>query len=206
MQLNVLDMAGKEVGKINVDDAVFAREYNEALIHQVVVAQLANQRQGTHSAQTRAEVRGGGIKPFRQKGTGRARQGSSRSPQYVGGGVVFAKKPRDFSQKVNKTMKRSAFLAAISQKIRQNEFTVLDKLEIAEGKTKLVATVADALKLSGRTIFVIDEPNELLLRATKNMPEVQVQEVRTLSVYDVVASSNLVFTQSAVAKLEEANK
>lgn len=206
MQLNVLDMAGKEVGKMNVDDTVFARDYNEALVHQVVVAQLANQRQGTHAAQTRSEVRGGGVKPFRQKGTGRARQGSSRSPQHVGGGVAFAKKPRDFSQKINKTMKKSAFLSAVSQKIRQNEFTVLDKFELAEGKTKLVATVVDALKLSGNTIFVVEEPNAILLRATSNMPEVQVQEVRTLSVYDVVASSNLVFTQGAVAKLEEANK
>ncbi|MDD4840175.1 MAG: 50S ribosomal protein L4 [Clostridia bacterium] len=206
MQLNVLDMTGTEVGKINLDDAVFARDYNEALIHQVVVSQLANQRQGTHAALTRAEVRGGGAKPFRQKGTGRARQGSSRSPQQVGGGIAFAKKPRDFSQKINKSMKKAAFLSAVSQKIRQNELTVLDKFEISECKTKLVAAVVDALKLSGKIIFVIDEPNETLLRAVGNMPGVELQEVRTLSVYDVVATRNIIFTKSAVAKLEEANK
>jgi large subunit ribosomal protein L4 len=206
MQLNVLDMTGKVVGNIELNDSVFAKEYNEALIHQAVVAQLANQRQGTMSAKTRAEVSGGGIKPFRQKGTGRARQGSSRAGRMVGGGIIFAKKPRDFSKKINKTMKREAFLSAVSQKIRQSELSVLDKLELKEGKTKLVAGVIDALKLTGKTIFVVDGYNEILLRAAGNIPQVEVREARTLSVYDVVNAKNLILTKGAVAQIEEANK
>ena len=206
MQLNVKDMNGKEVGQIKLDDAVFNKEYKEALIHQVVVAQLANRRQGTHSALTRREVAGGGIKPFRQKGTGRARQGSSRSPQHVGGSIVFAKKPRDFSQKVNKTMKKAAFLSAISEKIRQSEVTVLDKLALKEAKTKLFQNVIDALKLEGKVIFVTEGYDETLIRAIRNIPDAQVQEARTLSVYDIVANRNLVFTKSAIEQVEEANK
>ena len=206
MQLNVKDMNGKEVGQIKLDDAVFNKEYKEALIHQVVVAQLANRRQGTHSALTRRGVAGGGIKPFRQKGTGRARQGSSRSPQHVGGGIVFAKKPRDFSQKVNKTMKKAAFLSAISEKIRQSEVTVLDKLALKEAKTKLFQNVIDALKLEGKVIFVTEGYDETLIRAIRNIPDAQVQEARTLSVYDIVANRNLVFTKSAIEQVEEANK
>lgn len=134
MKLNVLNMAGKKAGTVEISDSIFARDYNEALIHQVVVAQLANKRQGTMSALTRTEVRGGGCKPYRQKGTGRARQGSIVAPQYVGGGVVFAKKPRDFSQKINKSMKTAAFYSALSEKIRQNEVVVLDKFALAEAK------------------------------------------------------------------------
>lgn len=206
MQLNVLDMNGKKVGTIELNDAVFNKEYKEALIHQVVTAQLANLRQGTHSALTRREVRGGGIKPYRQKGTGRARQGSTRAPQHVGGGVVFAKKPRDFSQKISKTMRQSAFLSAISEKIRQSEVTVLDKLALKEAKTKLFQNVIDALKLKGKTIFVTDGYEETLIRAIKNIPDARVEEVRTLSVYDIVANRNLVMTKSAIEKIEEANK
>lgn len=206
MQLNVLDMNGKKVGTIELNDAVFNKEYKEALIHQVVTAQLANLRQGTHSALTRREVRGGGIKPYRQKGTGRARQGSTRAPQHVGGGVVFAKKPRDFSQKISKTMRQSAFLSAISEKIRQSEVTVLDKLALKEAKTKLFQNVIDALKLKGKTIFVTDRYEETLIRAIKNIPDAKVEEVRTLSVYDIVANRNLVMTKSAIEKIEEANK
>lgn len=206
MQLNVLDMNGKKVGTIELNDAVFNKEYKEALIHQVVTAQLANLRQGTHSALTRREVRGGGIKPYRQKGTGRARQGSTRAPQHVGGGVVFAKKPRDFSQKISKTMRQSAFLSAISEKIRQSEVTVLDKLALKEAKTKLFQNLIDALKLKGKTIFVTDGYEETLIRAIKNIPDAKVEEVRTLSVYDIVANRNLVMTKSAIEKIEEANK
>lgn len=206
MQLNVLDMNGKKVGTIELNDAVFNKEYKEALIHQVVTAQLANLRQGTHSALTRREVRGGGIKPYRQKGTGRARQGSTRAPQHVGGGVVFAKKPRDFSQKISKTMRQSAFLSAISEKIRQSEVTVLDKLTLKEAKTKLFQNIIDALKLKGKTIFVTDGYEETLIRAIKNIPDAKVEEVRTLSVYDIVANRNLVMTKSAIEKIEEANK
>ncbi len=206
MELKVMNIAGKSAGKIEVSDSVFAAEYNEALIHQVVVAQLANKRQGTMSALTRSEVRGGGAKPYRQKGTGRARQGSIVAPNYVGGGVVFAKKPRDFSQKINKNMRKAAFYSAISEKIRQNEVTVVDKFELKEGKTKLVAGAMDALKLNGRVLIVVDEYDETLLRASNNIPTVALSEVRTLNVYDIVANKNVVITANAIKKIEEAAK
>ena len=187
-----------------MSDAVFGCEYNEALIHQVVVAQLANKRQGTMSALTRSEVRGGGAKPYRQKGTGRARQGSLVAPQHTGGGVVFAKKPRDFSQKINKTMKKAAFYSALSEKIRQEQVVVLDKFALAEPKTKLVAEAVDALKLAGKTLFVVDEYDESAVRASRNIPTVSLEEVRLLNVYDIVATRNVVITKSAIKKIEEA--
>ena len=139
MKVNVLDIQAKKVGEIELNEGVFGVEYNEPLIHQVVVAQLANRRQGTKSTLTRTEVRGGGKKPWRQKGTGRARQGSIRSPQWTGGGVVFAPKPRDFSQKINKKMKVAATLSALSAKVSDNDFLVLDKLQLEEAKTKYIA-------------------------------------------------------------------
>lgn len=206
MKLKVVNMAGKSAGTIEVSDAIFNCEYNEALIHQVVVAQLANKRQGTMSALTRTEVRGGGAKPYRQKGTGRARQGSIVAPQYTGGGVVFAKKPRDFSQKINKNMKKAAFYSALSEKIRREEVTVLDKFALDEPKTKLVAEAVDALKLGGKTLFVVEEYDELAARASRNIPTVSLEEVRLLSVYDIVATRNLVLTKGALKKLEEASK
>lgn len=204
MKLNVLNMSGKKTGTIEVSDSIFAREYNEALIHQVVVAQLANKRQGTMSALTRTEVRGGGCKPYRQKGTGRARQGSIVAPQFVGGGVVFAKKPRDFSQKINKNMKTAAFYSALSEKLRQNEVVVLDKFALAEAKTKLVANTVKALKLEGKSLFVLDEYDQVALKASNNIPTVNVCEVRTLNVYDMVATKNVVITVDALKKIEEA--
>ncbi len=204
MKLNVLDFTGKQVGDVEVSDSVFACDYNEALVHQVVVAQLANKRQGTMSALTRTEVRGGGAKPYRQKGTGRARQGSIVAPQYVGGGVVFAKKPRDFSQKVNKNMKKAAFCSALSEKIRQNEVVVLDKFALEEVKTKLVAKAAKALAPSGKVMFVLDGYDENALRASKNIPDVNVCEARTLNVYDIVATKNIVITVDAIKQIEEA--
>lgn len=206
MNLNVMNMAGKQVGSVEVSESVFACDYNEALVHQVVVSQLANKRQGTMSALTRTEVRGGGAKPYRQKGTGRARQGSIVAPQYVGGGVVFAKKPRDFSQKISKTMKKSAFLSAISEKIRQNEVVVLDKFALSEVKTKVVANAIEALGVKGKVMFVLDGYNEDALLATRNIPTAEVAEARTLSVYDIVATKNLVITVDALKKIEEAVK
>lgn len=204
MELKVINMAGEDAGKIELSDELFNLDYNEALIHQVVVAYLANQRHGTHAARTRAEVRGGGIKPYRQKGTGRARQGSIRSPQFVGGGVVFAKKPRSFSQKINKIMKDTAFFSALSEKIRQNEIVVLDKLELAEAKTKLVANCVKALNLSGKTLFVIGGYDASAIKAIANIPTVGLTEMRLLNVYDVVSTKNLVITKDALQQLEEA--
>lgn len=204
MKLNVMDMAGKQVGNVEVSESVFACEYNEALVHQVVVSQLANKRQGTMSALTRTEVRGGGAKPYRQKGTGRARQGSIVAPQYVGGGVVFAKKPRDFSQKINKNMKKAAFLSALSEKLRQNEVVVLDKFALSEVKTKQVANAVKALGLNGKVVFVLGEYDADALLASGNIPTVGVTEARLLSVYDIVATKNLVITVDALKKIEEA--
>ena len=204
MKLNVVDLTGKKVGNVEVSDSVFACEYNEALVHQVVVAQLANKRQGTMSNLTRTEVRGGGAKPYRQKGTGRARQGSIVAPQYVGGGVVFAKKPRDFSQKINKNMKKAAFCSALSEKLRQNEVVVLDKFALAEAKTKHVANAVDALALKGKVMFVLGEYNQDALIASRNIPTVGVCEARTLNVYDIVATKNIVITVDAIKQIEEA--
>lgn len=206
MKLNVLNMAGNAAGTIEVSDSVFGCDYNEALIHQVVVARLANKRQGTHSALTRTEVRGGGAKPYRQKGTGRARQGSIVAPQYVGGGMVFAKKPRDFSQKINKKMNKAAFFSALSQKVRQNELMVLDAFTVSEPKTKIIANAVDALKLNGSVLFVTEEHDDTALLASRNIPSVSLSEVRLLNVYDVVSTKNIVLTAGAIKKLEEAAK
>lgn len=204
MKLDVLNMTGKKVGNVEVNDSVFACEYNEALVHQVVVAQLANKRQGTMCNLTRTEVRGGGAKPYRQKGTGRARQGSIVAPQYVGGGVVFAKKPRDFSQKINKRMNKSAFYSALSEKLRQNEVVVLDKFALEEVKTKHVAAAAKALAPNGKVIFVLDSYNADAVRASANIPNVGVCEARTLNVYDIVSTKNIVITVDAIKQIEEA--
>ena len=205
MELKVLNTAGKQVGTVELNDAVFAVEYNEALIHQVVVAQLANKRQGTKSALTRTEVRGGGVKPYRQKGTGRARQGSIRSPQFVKGGVVFAPKPRDFRQKLNKFSKRQALLSALSQKIRQDEFIVVDEFKVKEAKTKEVANILKALELNKKTLLVVAEDNKDLLRASRNIADLQGINADLINVYDVVRSNKCVVTKAAAEKIEEAN-
>ena len=202
MEKKVYDIKGKEVDTIVLDDSVFAAEYNEALIHQVIVAQLANKRQGTKSALTRTEVRGGGKKPWRQKGTGRARQGSIRAPQWIKGGVVFAPKPRDFSQKVNKKMKIAAIKSALSAKAATDAFVVIDNLDI-EPKTKNVANMLDSLKLSGRTLIVYAGENGNAVIATRNIPTAEIACVDLLNVYDLVANANFVITVDAVKKLEE---
>ena len=191
MKLNVMNMAGKKVGTVELNDELFNIEYNEALIHQIVVAQLANKRQGTKSTLTRAEVRGGGIKPYRQKGTGRARQGSIRSPQFVKGGVVFAPKPRDFSKRTNKFARRLALLSALSEKIRTNEVTVIDNIELKDAKTKEVVVTADK--------------DELVLRAAGNLEKVEVTTADLINVYEVVKNNNCLFTKAAIEKIEEAN-
>ena len=205
MELKVMNKAGKEVGKVELNDEVFNIEYNEALIHQIVVAQLANRRQGTKCTLTRAEVRGGGIKPYRQKGTGRARQGSIRAPQFIKGGVVFAPKPRDFSKKTNKFARRLALLSALSEKIRQNEVTVIDNLELKEVKTKEVAAILKALNLNKTTLIVTAEKDELVLRASGNLEKVEVTTADLINVYEVVKNNDCLFTKAAIEKIEEAN-
>ena len=206
MELKVFNTLGKEVGTVEVREKVFGAEYNEALIHQVVVAQLANKRQGTKSALTRTEVRGGGIKPWRQKGTGRARQGSIRSPQWRHGGVVFAPKPRDFSQKINKRMKAAAMVSTLSQKLRQNEIVVLDKIELAEGKTKLMAEICKNLDAGKKALFVLGAENENVVRATRNLPEAAACDASLINVYDLVRAGKVFVTVDAIKVIEEANE
>ena len=184
--VKVLNMAGVECDTLKLKDSVFKQEYNEALIHQVVVAYLANQRQGTKSTLTRSEVRGHAKKPWRQKGTGRARQGSTKGPQWRGGGVVFAPKPRDFSQKVNKTAKAVAFKSAISTKLAEKEIVVLDNLTV-DGKTKTMVELMNKLGLNRNTLFVTKANDEMLMRATANIANADVTTANLLNVYDIVS-------------------
>ncbi len=203
MKVNVLDIKAKKVGEMELNDAVFGVEYNEALIHQVVVAQLANKRQGTKSTLTRTEVRGGGKKPWRQKGTGRARQGSIRSPQWTGGGVVFAPKPRDFSQKINKKMKTAATLSALSAKVSDNDFIVLDKLQISEAKTKYIAKMLKAFEIESKVLVVVANNDESVMRACANIQNVTLINADLLNVYDLAANAKCIFTVDAVNKIQE---
>lgn len=203
--VKVYSQTGAEAGSIELDDSVFAAEYNEALIHQVVVAQRNNARQGTKCTLTRTEVRGGGIKPWRQKGTGRARQGSIRSPQWTGGGVVFAPKPRDFSQKVNKQAKRGAICSALSEKLRSEELTVVDEFKIQPKTKEMVKVLAD-LKLEKRILVVVTDADEAVVRAAGNIPLVTTLNASKINVYDLVANGKCVMTKEAAKKIEEAYK
>ena len=199
----LLNILGEDCGTIKLNDSVFKAEYNEALIHQVVVAHLANLRQGTKSALTRTEVRGHAKKPWRQKGTGRARQGSTKAPQWRGGGVAFAPKPRDFSKKVNKEAKRVAFRSAISTKLADKELIVLDNLDIKDAKTKSMVEVLKNLKVEKTAVIVIKGENENVLRASGNIPCVEVTNSDLLSVYDIVKCDRLVVTADAIKSIEE---
>ena len=205
-KIKVYDITGAEAGNLNLSDEVFGAEYNEALIHQVVVSQLANKRQGTKSALTRSEVRGHAKKPWRQKGTGRARQGSTKGPQWRGGGMVFAIKPRDFSQKINKSMKRSAFISAISAKLAQNDIVVVKDFTLEAPKTKLMKNVLDNLKLNKRTLLVGKDLDEATKRASNNIPNLDYTESDLLSVYEIVANAKLLITESAIKAIEEVYK
>lgn len=204
--IKVYKQTGAEAGTMTLDDSVFGVEFNEALVHQVVVAQLNNKRQGTKSTLTRTEVRGGGIKPWRQKGTGRARQGSIRAPQWTGGGVVFAPKPRDFSQKINKQMKRGALCCALSGKVADEGFVVVDEIKLAQAKTKEMVKVLDALKIDKRVLLVVTDADEAVVRAANNIPSVTTISTSLINVYDVMANEKLVITKEAVKKIEEAYK
>lgn len=200
----LFNMNAEEVGTLNLSDNLFAVEYNEPLIHEVVVAYNANQRQGTKSTLTRSEVRGHAKKPYRQKHTGRARHGSTKSPEYKGGGVVFAPKPRDFSKKLNKQVKKIAFASAMSEKLRQNEIVFIDEFKLAEPKTKEVVKFLNAFGFNKSVVIVTDEKNADALRAAGNLQNVQIQIAELLSTYDVVANSKVVLTKEAVKSLEEA--
>ena len=204
MQTKVLNLQGQEVGKITLADEVFKAEYNEPLIHEVVVAYNANQRQGTKSALTRSEVRGHAKKPWKQKHTGHARQGSTKGPQFTGGGVVFAPKPRDFSKKVNKFAKRAAFVSAISAKLAQKELVVLDEFKLENVKTKEAKKFVDAFGFNSSVLNVLDSKNEEAIRATRNLENVGVVTSDLLNVYDIVSNKQLVLTKAAVKSIEEA--
>ena len=205
MQVKVFKQTGEEAGKMTLADSVFKVPYNEALIHQVIVAYLANQRQGTKSTLTRTEVRGGGRKPWRQKGTGRARQGSIRSPQWTHGGVVFAPKPRDFSKKINKQMKTGAFVSALSSVAADKNLIVLENLEV-EGKTKNMVEVLNAFKLDKKVTIVTADVNENVVRASGNLENVNVTTADLVNTYDIAAASKVVITKEAIKKIEEACK
>lgn len=197
------NMQGSQVGEIDLKDDVFGQEVNTAVLHQVVKAQLANRRQGTQSALTRAEVRGGGIKPWRQKGTGRARQGSIRSPQWRHGGVVFAPKPRSYRLDVNRKVRRLAMKSALSSKVRDSEIKVVDTITLAEGKTRLMAEVLKNLGITTKTLLVLPERDENIERAARNIPFVRTINVNTLSVLDVLDCDTFLLTQGAVKSIEE---
>ena len=200
--VSVYNIEGKEVGSIELNDAVFGVEVNEHLVHMAVVNQLANNRQGTQKAKTRSEVSGGGRKPWRQKGTGHARQGSTRSPQWTGGGVVFAPKPRDYSFKMNKKEKRIALLSALSSKVADNKIVVLDAFNLDEVKTKKFAEVMSNLKVD-KALVVIEGENKNVVLSGRNIPTVKVSATNEINTYDVLKYETLVVTKAAVEKLEE---
>ena len=204
-KVKVYNMKAEEVGTKTLKDDVFGVEYNEPLIHEMIVAYNANQRQGNKSTLTRSEVRGHAAKPYRQKGTRRARQGSTKGPHFTGGGVVFAPKPRDFSKKVNKQAKRVALLSALSQKLAQKEITVLDKFEIASAKTKDAQNFLNAFKFNGSVLVISTQNGDSELKATRNIENLTTVDVELLNVYEVVSNKNVVLTEEAIKYLEEAN-
>ena len=200
--VSVYNIEGKEVGSIELNDAVFGVEVNEHLVHMAVVNQLANNRQGTQSAKTRSEVSGGGRKPWRQKGTGHARQGSTRAPQWTGGGIVFAPKPRDYSFKMNKKEKRIALLSALSSKVAESKIVVLDEFKLDEIKTKKFVEVMNNLKVEN-ALVVLEGENKNVVLSGRNIPSVKVTATNEINTYDVLKYTTLVVTKAAVEKLEE---
>ncbi|MCI8725774.1 MAG: 50S ribosomal protein L4 [Hungatella sp.] len=200
--VSVYNMEGNEVGTLELSDAVFGAKINEHLVHMAVVAHLANKRQGTQKAKTRAEVSGGGKKPWRQKGTGHARQGSTRAPQWTGGGVVFAPVPRDYSIKLNKKEKRAALKAALTSRVNENKFIVVDELKFDEIKTKKFQAVMDNLKVS-KALVVLDEGSDNAAISARNIPTVKTAQVNTINVYDILKYNTVVATKAAVASIEE---
>ena len=202
-EVKVYDMKAKEVGSIALPADLFSIEYNEPVIHQVIVAENANARQGTKSTLTVSEVRGHHKKPYAQKHTGNARHGNTKAPQYKGGGIVHAMKPRDFTKKVNKQVKFLAFASALSQKLNQNEITVIDEIAFEQPKTKAMMEMLNAFKFDRKTVIVLDDNNEKVLRAGANIPFLSITTANLLNVGEIVANKNLVFTKSAIKKLEE---
>ena len=200
--VSVYNMEGNEVGKMDLNDAVFGVEVNEHLVHMAVVAQLANNRQGTQKAKTRSEVSGGGRKPWRQKGTGHARQGSTRAPQWTGGGIVFAPTPRDYTIRLNKKEKRAALKSALTSRVLENKFIVVDELKLDEIKTKKFQNVLNNLKVD-KALVVVDENSDNVVKSAKNIQSVKTAYVNTINVYDILKYNTVVATKAAVANIEE---
>lgn len=201
--VSVYNMEGIEVGKIDLDDAVFGVKVNEHLVHMAVVQQLANNRQGTQKAKTRAEVSGGGRKPWKQKGTGHARQGSTRSPQWTGGGVVFAPVPRDYSFKLNKKEKRIALKSALTSRVQAEKLIVIDELKFDEIKTKNFQDVLDNLKITRKALVVLNENDKNVILSARNLSNVQTTLTNTINVYDVMKAGTVIVTKDAVKTIEE---
>ena len=200
--VSVYNMEGNEVGKMDLNDAVFGVEVNEHLVHMAVVAQLANNRQGTQKAKTRSEVSGGGRQPWRQKGTGHARQGSTRAPQWTGGGLVFAPTPRDYTIRLNKKEKRAALKSALTSRVLENKFIVVDELKLDEIKTKKFQNVLNNLKVN-KALVVVDENSDNVVKSAKNIQSVKTAYVNTINVYDILKYNTVVATKAAVANIEE---
>ena len=201
--INIVDMAGKAVGEITLSDAVFGIKPNEAVLHAVVVNYLANQRQGTQSTLTRTEVRGGGRKPWKQKGTGNARQGSIRAPQWRHGGVALGPKPRDYSYSLNKKVKRLAFKSALSSKALDNNIIVIDKIDMTEFKTKAIIKMLSAVGAGKKALIVMPEVNTMVVKSASNVPGVKTAVVNSLNVYDMLNYDTMIIAKEAVAKIEE---
>lgn len=202
-KVDILNIKGENVGELQLNETLFATQISEHVVYEVVKNQLANKRQGTQSAKTRAEVRGGGRKPFRQKGTGRARQGSIRAPHYTGGGVVFAPKPRDYSYKLAKKVRRKALYSVLTSKVNDNDLVVVDSLALENPKTKEAVSALKALKADRKTYVVTAEKDPMVYRSFRNIAGVEVAEARLINVYDLVRHDKLVITKDAIAKLEE---
>ena len=200
--VSVYNIEGKEVGKIDLSDAVFGVEVNEHLVHMAVVSQLANNRQGTQKAKTRSEVSGGGRKPWRQKGTGHARQGSTRAPQWTGGGVVFAPVPRDYSFKMNKREKREALKSALTSRVEENKFIVIDEINFEEAKTKNFANILKSLDVS-KALVVLEDDNKNAELSARNIADVKTAKTNTINVYDILKYNTVITTKAVVAKIEE---
>ena len=202
-KVDVYNMQGKKVSDVELNEAVFGIEPNETIVHSVLVNYLANQRQGTQSTKTRAEVRGGGRKPWRQKGTGRARQGSIRAPQWIKGGIALGPKPRSYSYRINKKEKQLAIRSLLSAKVLDNELTVVDKLEVEEAKTKVMAKALTDLKVEGKALIILADRNDNVLRSSRNIEGVKTIELNTINVFDLLNCNKLVLPLDTVKKLEE---
>lgn len=202
-KVNVYNMSGEQVEEIELDDNIFNIEINEHVVYEVVKNQLANKRQGTQSAKTRAEVRGGGRKPWKQKGTGRARQGSIRSPQFKGGGVVFAPKPRDYSYKVPKKVRRLALKSVLTSKVQLGEIIVIDKIDFNAPKTKEMVNFLAKINADKKALIVMEDKNVNVIRSASNIPNIQTALVNTINVYDILKYNSFIITKDAVKKVEE---